>query len=151
MGLVKGFKDGFDLGGFAPDVARVLQRLRDEKFAGRLMAGDASLWEKADEKLIEDSLGWLAMPHEMNACEDSIKSFAATVRDSGVKSVVLLGMGGSSLAPFVLKETFGSAPGYPGLTFTMMRSRGDTYPAGSRRSGDAKSTSGAPSKASIRS
>lgn len=106
----------FDLGGFGPDVAGAVKRLRDERFAERLMAGDASLWEKADKKIVENSLGWLALPHEMDFCGDSIKSFADTVRDSGVKSVVLLGMGGSSLAPLVLKETFGSAPGYPGLT-----------------------------------
>ncbi len=88
MGSVKGFKDDsqkpasgtpakkeavpavggkcgfeFDLGGFESDVAGAFKWLRDEKFAERLMARDASLWEKADKKLIENSLGWLARPH----------------------------------------------------------------------------------------
>ena len=44
-----------------------------------------------------------------------IKVPANEVRDAGFRHVVLLGMGGSSLGPEVLRQTFGSAPGYPEL------------------------------------
>ena len=44
-----------------------------------------------------------------------LASFAAEVRDVGLKHFVLLGIGGSSLGPEVLRQTSGSAPGYPEL------------------------------------
>jgi transaldolase/glucose-6-phosphate isomerase len=46
---------------------------------------------------------------------DSLTAFADQVRDDRLRDVVLLGMGGSSLAPEVLRRSFGSAPGYPRL------------------------------------
>ncbi|HSP72312.1 MAG TPA: hypothetical protein VLN26_08085, partial [Gaiellaceae bacterium] len=47
---------------------------------------------------------------------DALAAFAAEVRRDGLTDVVLLGMGGSSLAPEVLATTFGAAGGAPGLT-----------------------------------
>jgi glucose-6-phosphate isomerase/transaldolase/glucose-6-phosphate isomerase len=44
-----------------------------------------------------------------------MQALAQEVRDAGIRHVVLLGMGGSSLGPEVLRQTFGSAPGYPEL------------------------------------
>ncbi len=45
----------------------------------------------------------------------ALSAFADKAKADGMKHVVLLGMGGSSLAPEVFQETFGNAPGYPKL------------------------------------
>ena len=46
---------------------------------------------------------------------DAIIAFAGEVRDGGIRHVVVLGMGGSSLCPEVLRSSFGSGPGFPEL------------------------------------
>jgi transaldolase/glucose-6-phosphate isomerase len=107
----------FDLGGFAPGVADALKRLKDESFAERLAGFDASLWGRDAEEtaLIKNSLGWLDLCSKMEVPVAEILAFVEEVKVTEVKFIVLLGMGGSSLAPMVLKDTFGSAPGYPSL------------------------------------
>lgn len=91
----------------------VLQR---DGFSRRLWEKDATLWKEGptDAKVIKGALGWLAMPGVMPSRADEIIAFADGARLEFDKTV-LLGMGGSSLAPFVLKETFGSSRGFPEL------------------------------------
>ncbi len=73
---------------------------------------DASLWTGTDE---HKWLGWLdAVAREQKAI-DRYKSFSQWVKDKGFADAVVLGMGGSSLGPEVLAETFGKAPGFPKL------------------------------------
>ncbi len=105
------------MGSFAPGVAEALKRLADENFAARLAEKDATLWGRpADESaIIENSLGWLDLDRSMDASVAEILAFVEEVKATEVKFVVLLGMGGSSLAPMVLKDAFGAAPGYPSL------------------------------------
>jgi transaldolase/glucose-6-phosphate isomerase len=107
----------FDLGGFASDVAGVVRRLGEENFAKRLADKDASLWAKSPKEtvLIENALGWLDLDSQMDGAVAEILAFVEEIRATDVKFVVLLGMGGSSLAPLVLKDTFGSTSGYPTL------------------------------------
>jgi transaldolase/glucose-6-phosphate isomerase len=69
----------------------------------RIWARDASLWTGADEA---KWLGWLDEPWRMREDVDLLLQFADLVADS-VDAVVLLGMGGSSLAPEVIKRAFG--------------------------------------------
>jgi transaldolase/glucose-6-phosphate isomerase len=78
----------------------------------RLWARDASLWTGADEA---QWLGWLTITDDQLATIDHLKAIAADVKQAGLKHVLLLGMGGSSLAPEVLKMTFGQLPGAPEL------------------------------------
>ena len=68
----------------------------------RIWARDASLWTGADEG---HWLGWLDEPWRMQEDIDLLLQFADSVVDR-VDAVVLLGMGGSSLAPEVIKQTF---------------------------------------------
>ena len=76
----------------------------------RLWSGDKTLWSGADE---DKWTGWLGnVEHELSDVE-ALQSFAAEVKSRGFKHVVLLGMGGSSLGPEVLAETFGPQPGWP--------------------------------------
>ena len=74
---------------------------------------DRTLAMKAGE--LTDRLGWLSIPREMLGRVSSLVEFAGEIKGSGCKNVVLLGMGGSSLAPEVFARTFGSKEGYPSL------------------------------------
>ena len=78
----------------------------------RLWARDATLWTDSDEARWLD---WLTAPADQLEEIADLQAFAAEIRDSGMRDVVLLGMGGSSMAPEVLRETFGAAAGYPDL------------------------------------
>lgn len=80
--------------------------------ARRLWAHDASLWTGADEA---DWLGWLQIVGAQAARVGDLARLADEVRRVGFTHALLLGMGGSSLCPEVLKTTFGSRDGYPDL------------------------------------
>jgi transaldolase / glucose-6-phosphate isomerase len=72
----------------------------------RIWARDATVWTGADEA---KWLGWLDEPMRMRGRVNDLLRFAEDVAAPGViDTFVLLGMGGSSLAPHVLKKTFGA-------------------------------------------
>jgi len=72
----------------------------------RIWERDPTVWTGADEA---KWLGWLDEPRQMRERVGELASFADTVAEEGLDAVVLLGMGGSSLAPEVLRRTFGSS------------------------------------------
>ena len=74
-----------------------------------------SVWSQdpAVQQKIANRLGWLVSPGGMVAHLPRVAAFAASVRDRGTTDVVLLGMGGSSLAPEVLRAIIGVKPGWP--------------------------------------
>jgi len=76
----------------------------------RLWAGDKSLWTGADE---DRWGGWLNAVDTELADIGRLEDFAAEVGRRGFTDVLLLGMGGSSLGPEVLGETFGDQAGWP--------------------------------------
>src|SRR5215471_17825253 len=78
----------------------------------RLWQKDASLWSSTDEG---NWLGWLTIADEQAANLASFKQFAAEVKKAKFKHLVLLGMGGSSLCPEVLRMTYGKISGFPEL------------------------------------
>jgi transaldolase/glucose-6-phosphate isomerase len=78
----------------------------------RLWARDATLWTGGDEA---GWLGWLEIVDAQLARVDHLRRFAEDVRRAGVSHVLVLGMGGSSLCPDVLRTTFGKLPGFPEL------------------------------------
>jgi glucose-6-phosphate isomerase len=95
----------------------VLESLREQNFLKRLRDRDASLWsdEPAAQAVISNRLGWLDVHRQMLDRLDELRDFAEWVRENEFRWAVLLGMGGSSLAPEVLQRTFGSRNGYPEL------------------------------------
>lgn len=98
--------------------SRVDARLREWQqsgFARRLWSKDHTLWSPVPVPELTDRLGWLDLPETMAAELDGLTAFAAEIKTAGMRHVVLLGMGGSSLAPEVFQRTFGNAAGYPEL------------------------------------
>jgi transaldolase / glucose-6-phosphate isomerase len=97
---------------------RVNRRLKDweaQQFAQRLWNKDPSLWSSQPVAELSDRLGWLELPHTMEAKAADLSAFAEKVKAHGIRYAVLLGMGGSSLAPEVFQQTFGNKEGYPEL------------------------------------
>jgi glucose-6-phosphate isomerase len=84
----------------------------------RLFGRDPALWsdERAAQREIAERLGWLDLPRTMASRAGDLASFADEVRRAGYTRVVLLGMGGSSLAPETFSRVFGARAGYPALT-----------------------------------
>jgi len=78
----------------------------------RLWQHDASLWTGTDEA---QWLGWLDIVEEQIARPIELRNLAKEVWSAGFKDILLLGMGGSSLCPEVLRKTFGQISGYPNL------------------------------------
>src|ERR1700693_3571387 len=78
----------------------------------RLWQCDASLWTGTDEG---KWLAWLGITAEQLAHISALQEIAADIRQAGFKHALLLGMGGSSLCPEVLRMTFGKIDGYPEL------------------------------------
>lgn len=79
----------------------------------RVWARDASLWTNEDES---KWLGWLDIVERQQKELARFRSLAEDIRGAGFQRALLLGMGGSSLCPEVLSETFGRQPGFPHLT-----------------------------------
>ena len=115
------------LGGSQNRVAHRLRDWQENEFARRLREKDPTLWSSRPVAEITDRLGWLHLPEIMPAQVDELTVFALEVKTAGMRHVVLLGMGGSSLAPEVFQHTFGNAPGYPAL-----RVLDSTHPAAVR-------------------
>lgn len=107
----------YSIGGFDPMLKSTLEEIENEGFLERLWAKDPTLWttDPDGKKLIRNALGWLTLPEVMEEHVDTINAFASEIKEAGFSHVVLLGMGGSSLAPLVLAESFGRQPGWPEL------------------------------------
>lgn len=83
-------------------------------FATRLWRRDATLWsgESEHQQVAAHRLGWLDLPASMPAHVPALRDFALEVATEGFTHVVLLGMGGSSLAPEVMRRMLGVQPGF---------------------------------------
>ena len=93
-------------------VAASLEDWKKNNKVARLWQKDASLWTGTDES---NWLGWLTITEEQIAHIDALKQIAEDVKKARFKHALLLGMGGSSLCPEVLRMTFGKVKGFPEL------------------------------------
>ncbi|MES2590710.1 MAG: hypothetical protein V4608_02410 [Bacteroidota bacterium] len=100
-----------ELGNYQQAFDARLKQLDKQNFAQRLWNKDESLWikEGLQKQISEISLGWLNVVDKMFEVLPVIEEFCESKPISGFKHIVLLGMGGSSLAPLVFKETFQNA------------------------------------------
>jgi transaldolase/glucose-6-phosphate isomerase len=104
------------LGGLLPQVEGRLRQLGDKQILSRIWERDPSVWKKSDaeaQKRIKNRLGWLDVVHSMQDRLPEIETLARQVVEEGYTSVVLLGMGGSALAPEVIYRVLGTSEGYP--------------------------------------
>ncbi len=99
----------------ADAVAARLAAWRRDAFAERLVRRDATLWSPAPIPELADRLGWIDLPVRMGSELAALADFATQVAGEGIDRVLVLGMGGSSLAPEVFQEALGNAPGHPRL------------------------------------
>src|SRR5688500_10447349 len=101
-----------------PAAEAAVARLAQLDAGRRLWAQDTSLWssDAGVRAAVKNRLAWLTAPAAMRAHVRDLTAFASDIKKEGVGDVVLLGMGGSSLAPETLSATFGPAGGFPRLT-----------------------------------
>jgi glucose-6-phosphate isomerase len=95
---------------FAPELERNLGILDQRAVVRRIWARDGTVW-KAEDREISDRLGWLDSPAAAAKILPDIQAFVASIRGLGLRRAVVLGMGGSSLAPEVYASLFGLEPG----------------------------------------
>jgi glucose-6-phosphate isomerase len=93
----------------AGDEARAA--LRGSRVIERIRRKDYTLWKPAPEE-IANRLGWLDSPRAMTKRIAEIEAVVDSVRAAGFTFALLMGMGGSSLAPEVFRRVFGAADGF---------------------------------------
>lgn len=102
---------------YEDEVNQALDRADQNHMAERIWQKDVSVWKQSQEHTAEirDRLGWLNVATLMHQQIEPLKQFAQEVRDAKFTSVVLCGMGGSSLCVEVFNQVLGSAQGFPKL------------------------------------
>src|SRR5262245_49444629 len=106
---------GWNLGAASAAVQAELAAWREQDKVRRLWAGDTSLWTRSDE---DRWLGWMRLLEGAeggSAAAAPLAQLAAEVARAGFLHMVVLGMGGSSLCPEVLSQTFAPISGFPAL------------------------------------
>ena len=98
-------------GSFRAAVEETRKAVTAGKVAERIRRKDHTLW-KPEPTEISNRLGWLDSPSAMRERLSEIASVVRTVRNDGFGFALLLGMGGSSLAPEVFRRIFGAADGF---------------------------------------
>lgn len=103
-----------ELGELAPSVAERVSKLEGDRVPARIRKVDPTLWteDSAGKSEIRKRMGWLTLPDKSRELLPEIKHSVDEVRQAGYQYVVLLGMGGSSLAPEVNRLVFGVREGY---------------------------------------
>jgi transaldolase / glucose-6-phosphate isomerase len=93
-----------------------IKKWQSEKILERIWECDPTVWKqkKEDDVELSNRLGWLNLPSKMEDEIDDLKQFTEEIRKD-FDTVVLLGMGGSSLAPEVFFKTFRKKKGFLSL------------------------------------
>lgn len=98
-------------GDIESQVIEGIHALEKDRILSRIWQKDFTVWHPSPDE-ITNRLDWLDSPREMNEEIERITNFVERVRQEGYQRVLLLGMGGSSLAPEVFRKTFGVKAGY---------------------------------------
>src|SRR5438309_1575195 len=101
------------LGALQQGVEETLGRLSAERWAERLWQRDETLWP--EQTGTGNWLGWLDVAGTLSSEIDELKEMEDDIAGEGFTQVVHCGMGGSSLCPYVLRESFGHRAGHPDL------------------------------------
>ena len=89
-----------------PTISKTLDDLASSHTIERIWTRDHTLWKPSPTE-IDNRLGWLTVLDHMQDGLAELRSFEQAAREARITDVVLLGMGGSSLGPEVLRCTFG--------------------------------------------
>ncbi|MBI5031333.1 MAG: bifunctional transaldolase/phosoglucose isomerase [Chloroflexi bacterium] len=105
------------LGDYANALNENIAASEQNGVANRIWKKDPTLWKTEPEHVNEISirLGWLNVAADMRKHVGELTAFANEIKKAGYKSVVLCGMGGSSLGVETCRDVWGIAPGYPEL------------------------------------
>jgi transaldolase/glucose-6-phosphate isomerase len=104
-----------ELGKYQPAVDARLQTWQSEQIGRRIWERDHTVWAAEPLPELTDRLGWLSLPSTSQDQTEEIETAVRELGPHGFRHVVLLGMGGSSLAPEMFAAVFGSSPGHPML------------------------------------
>jgi glucose-6-phosphate isomerase len=99
------------LGSYQVQVDAALAEMRNDNIIERIWNKDHTVWNP-DPTEIDNRLGWLSSHKTMQVMDVRIQRFVDSIRELGYTNALLLGMGGSSLAPEVFRKTFGVKDGY---------------------------------------
>lgn len=99
------------LGAYQQAVDTALEEMAAQRVMQRIWSHDHTVW-KTEPTGIDNRLGWLTIAETSKKNIGKLTGLADELRASGYRQAVLLGMGGSSLAPEVFSKTFGPAEGY---------------------------------------
>jgi glucose-6-phosphate isomerase len=102
------------LGEYENSIKNIHNKLKEEKIIERIWEKDHTVWSN-DPAEISNRLGWLYSPAVSLNALNEIEAFVKGVKEEAFVKVLLMGMGGSSLAPEVFSLTFGSGKGFPEL------------------------------------
>jgi glucose-6-phosphate isomerase len=100
------------LGPYQAAVDAALAGMKKDRIMKRIWSHDFTVWQP-DPTEISNRLGWLHAPAMMEGTIGRLRAFAQTVQDEGYRHAILLGMGGSSLAPEVFYKLLGQANDTP--------------------------------------
>jgi transaldolase/glucose-6-phosphate isomerase len=103
------------LGSYQSLVDRALIEIRDNTIISRIWRHDHTVWKPTRDE-ITNRLGWLHIPEKMEETLSDIHALVDELRNEGLTHALLMGMGGSSLAPEVFRFTFGVKEGYLDLS-----------------------------------
>jgi transaldolase/glucose-6-phosphate isomerase len=106
-----------NLDNYEAGVKASLGKMEKDSFTARMWKKDAALWkgDAAHQAIIKNALGWMSVVEMVLEHAKELKKFAGEIQKAGFTHVVVLGMGGSSLCPEVLRRTFGKQAGHPEL------------------------------------
>ena len=90
-----------------PAIAARVKRAAEERVPQRVWRKDDTLWGEAGAPEVGNRLGWLTVTEQMREALPELHEFVRQCRADGLTDAVLLGMGGSSLAPEVIRRSFG--------------------------------------------
>lgn len=105
----------YSIGEHSKSIDELIKRVKTENVIERIWKKDHTVWSN-DPTEITNRLGWLDSIDVTGKTVNEIKNFVDDVRNSGYTQALLMGMGGSSLAPEVFRLTFGVNDGYLDLS-----------------------------------
>lgn len=103
------------LGHVTSSCEEALKEIQAQRVVERIWAKDHTVWKPSPEE-ITNRLGWLKSYEDFRDQWPAVEDFVAGVRAEGFRQVLLLGMGGSSLAPEIFRKILGVRAGYPDLS-----------------------------------